>query len=407
MSALLHKLKVSSIPALLKDPGKHSDGGGLYLQVTKSGAASWVFQCSFPGRPVKWTAIGPYNVFSLAEARDRHHKLRQMRADGIDPIKARLNGSTAPVPVIPLANGTPLQPAGKPFGAAVAEYMAGKLTKWKGGARGSTYREYQATLTGERGAALAPLTLEQITPEVVTAFLAPLSAKGQREGRGRIAKVTEYMRTGIIDDAAPPVKHFKAMPYKDVPAFMATLRGEEYAESPAAKILQFTILTAARIGEVVGDKYGKPAMTWGEIECDVWTVPAARMKKGKEHRVPLSAAALALLGPPGDATANVFPVGMTPVDKLRRRLAPDVTTHGFRSSFKVWCQDNSVDDRLSEAALSHYEGGSYGAYARGDLFNRRRDLMEKWGVYVLAGAGVAAGGAATAVLRALPSKIFT
>ncbi len=384
MSSLLHQLKVSSVPALLKAPGKHSDGGGLYLQVAKSGAASWVFQCSFPGRPVKWMSIGPANVFSLFEARERHQKLRQMRADRKDPLIHWLNGSTAPVrsidpATVPLVPHT--APTGKPFGQAVAEYMAGKLAKWKGGARGSTYREYQATLTGERGAALAPLTLEQITPEVVTAFLAPLSAKGQREGRGRIAKVTEYMRTGIIDDAAPPVKHFKAMPYKDVPAFMATLRGEEYAESPAAKILQFTILTAARIGEVVGDKYGKPAMTWGEIEGDVWTVPAARMKKGKEHRVPLSAAALALLGPRGEATAKVFPVGLTPVDKLRRSLAPDVTTHGFRSSFKDWCGDESVDDRLSEAALSHYEGGTYGAYARGDLFNRRRDLMEKWAAF--------------------------
>jgi hypothetical protein len=380
MSSLLHQLKVSSIPALLKKPGKHRDGGGLYLQVARRDVASWVFQCSFPGRPVKWMSIGPYNVFSLAEARERHRKLRQMRADGIDPIKARLNGSTVPVsvPVIPLANGTPLLAAGKPFGVAVGEYMAGKLAKWKGGARGSTYREYQSTLTGERGAALAPLVFEQITPDVVSAFVAPLSAKDQRETRGRIGKVTEYMRTGVIDDAAPPVQHFKAMPYKDVPPFMATLRA---TEGPAARILAFTILTAARIGEVVGDKYGKPAMTWGEIEGDVWTVPAARMKKGKEHRVPLSAAAFAYLGPRGADGDKVFPVGMTPVDKLRRKLVPNATTHGFRSSFKDWCGDESVDDRLSEAALSHYEGGTYGAYARGDLFNRRRELMDKWAAF--------------------------
>lgn len=391
----IHRIKPAALPSLLKTPGKHPDGAGLYLQVARAGAASWTYQCSFRGQ-VKWMSIGPAATFTLAEAREEHHRLRRLRDRGIDPTtEARRNGHAVPVEVhsrhvvsasapISLTNGRsrqePTKATGLTFGEAVLAYIEEKSQAWKGGAKGATVRQWKTSLV-DRGGTLAPLLLHQITPDVVQAFLDPLSPVQKKRVRTQIASVTEYMRTGVVKKALPPIKHFAALPYAEVPALMMTLAA---TEGPAARILAFTILTAARIGEVVGDKNGKAALTWKEINGNMWTVPAARMKKGREHRVPLSAAALALLGPHGADDDSVFPVGITPTYKLAKRLAPKATIHGFRSSFKVWSQEtNAADDKLSEAALSHYEGGTYAAYARGDMFERRRELMDKWAAFCM------------------------
>lgn len=391
----IHKIKPASMPALLRTPGKHADGAGLYLQVCRRGTpgeplpASWVYQCSLKGQ-VRWCAIGPAVLFSLAEARDVHYEMRKLRAHGIDPIGYRkTNGHAALVPANePAPNGAPSQtplpatekPTGKTFGASILAYMDEKSPAWKGGAKGATYRQWKSSLV-THGGTLAPFTLGALTPAVVADFLAPMSAKQRKRVGSMIEPVLEYMRSGIVTRALPKVKHYDSMSYAELPAFMAALAA--YPNQDAARVVSFAILTCARIGEVIGDHNGKPALTWKEIEGDVWTVPAARMKKDKEHRVPLSAAARALLGDPRNPDDDVFPIRTsTPLDKLRARSGfSNFTIHGFRSSFKIWCQDNAIDDKLSEAALSHYEGGTYGAYARGDMFDRRRILMDRWAAF--------------------------
>jgi len=354
-----------------------ADGKSLKL-VVRRGYAFWIVGYRDPNVPSGFSSqcIGKYPELSPAAARREREAF----------MHNRRHAAPAPLTEIRQAITMPQRPTeakGATFGAAVRAYIEEKSQAWKGGARGATARQWTTSLV-THGGGLAPLTLNEITPDQVQAFLEPLSHVQKMRVRAQIDLVLEYMRTGIIKKARPPVQHFAAMNYADVPAFMATLTK---AGTPAARILAFTILTGARIGEVVGDKYGKAPTTWKEIEITngngcIWTVPAARMKKGKEHRVPLSAAALALLGPRGADDDKVFPVGLTSTDKLRRRLAPTATTHGFRTSFKVWCQDSAIDDRLSEAALSHYGGGSsYHSYARGDLFDRRRELMDKWAAF--------------------------
>ena len=352
-----------------------ADGKSLKL-VVRRGYGFWIVGYRDPSVPSGFSSqcIGKYPELSPAAARrEREAFMHNRRHAAPAPVTEILQAITMPQ--------RPTEVKGATFGAAVRAYIEEKSQAWKGGARGATARQWKTSLV-THGGDLAPLALNEITPDRVQLFLEPLSQVQKMRVRAQIDLVLEYMRTGIVKKARPPVQHFAAMNYADVPQFMATLAKEG---APAAKILAFTILTGARIGEVVGDKYGKPALTWKEITNGngyVWTVPASRMKKNKEHRVPLSAAALALLGPRGADDDKVFAVGMTTTDKLRRRLAPTVTIHGFRASFRTWCQDQSVDNMLAEAALSHYPGGaSYHSYARGDMFDRRRELMDKWAAF--------------------------
>ncbi len=181
------------------------------------------------------------------------------------------------------------------------------------------------------------------------------------------------------------VEHHAALPWQDAPAFMAALARRE---GVAARALAFAILTAARSGEVRG-------LAWAEVDLEtaVWTVPAARIKAGKEHRVPLTPAALALLPTLGEPGALVFPspakVGsplsdMTLAAVLKRMGRDDLTVHGFRSTFRDWAGEATAHPReVIEAALAHrLKDRAEAAYARGDLFAKRRRLMEDWAAYL-------------------------
>ena len=186
------------------------------------------------------------------------------------------------------------------------------------------------------------------------------------------------------------VEHHAALDWREAPAFMLELAGRE---GVAAKALAFTILTAARSGEV-------RSMTWGELDLEaaVWTVPAARMKAAKEHRVPLTPAALALLGGPGDRKALVFPSpmkasrplsDMTLSAVLRRMGRVELTVHGFRSTFRDWAGETTAHPReVIEAALAHrLKDKAEAAYARGDLFTKRRRLMDDWAAHLTSAGG--------------------
>jgi integrase len=182
------------------------------------------------------------------------------------------------------------------------------------------------------------------------------------------------------------VAHHAALPWQQAPDFLAVLAQRE---GVAAKALAFTILTAARSGEVRG-------MTWAELDLAtaVWTVPAGRIKAGKEHRVPLTAAARALLREPGDPAALVFPSpskaaaplsDMTLAAVLKRMKRDDLTVHGFRSTFRDWAGEATAHPReVIEAALAHrLKDKAEAAYARGDLFTKRRKLMEDWAAFLV------------------------
>jgi integrase len=263
--------------------------------------------------------------------------------------------------------------------------MTARAAVWKGGDKGATFYQWRKSLV-DRGGDLAGLTYAKITPERVNAFLEPLSVKEANRVRSEIDEVLKYMLTGQLQKVMPKVKHFASVAYDKVPAVMAALAEDD---TDASRVLRFIVLTAARVGEVNGDMYGKVPLKWREIAQNgdgwVWTCPAARMKNKRDHRVPLSATALALIGDKGADDDNVFPIhSSAPLNKLRERLHITETVHGFRSSFETWAvETGAADKQLAECALSHYPGDAttYGAYMRGDLFERRRKLMEEWAAY--------------------------
>lgn len=171
------------------------------------------------------------------------------------------------------------------------------------------------------------------------------------------------------------VEHHAALPYAEIGAFMAELRGRD---GVAARALEFVILTKARTGEVLGAR-------WAEIDLAgrLWTVPAARMKAGREHRVPLSEAAMALLARVEREGERVFPISNMAMSMLLRRMGRgELTVHGFRSTFRDWCAETGVDHDLAELALAHSVGSAVErAYLRSDMFQRRRQLTEAWAHY--------------------------
>lgn len=250
-----------------------------------------------------------------------------------------------------------------------------------------TLRDYASPIFGA-------LPVEAIDTALVMRVLEPIWATKSSTAsrvRGRIESILDWAKVrgyregenparwkGHLDHLLPArgkVKkalHHAALPYTEVPAFMARLRGEE---GVAAKALSFLILTAVRRGEVLGAR-------WGEIDlaAKVWTIPAKRMKAGREHRVPLSSEALAILQSMPPINDVVFPVSGEAMWKTLRSIEIDATAHGFRSSFRDWCgEETSFPREVAEAALAHLSGDSTErAYRRLDALEKRRELMEAW-----------------------------
>jgi integrase len=364
-------------------PGRHSDGAGLSLLVQASGGKSWVLRVQIDGRR-RDCGLGSYPSISLAEARDKARELRKAIKAGQDPRAKAAKVLT--------------------FKEAARRLIELKRPGWRNAKHAaqwtSTLSTYVYPTLGERdvrsvGTADVLAVLEPIwtaTPETasrirqrIEAVLDYASAVEAREGanparwRGHLANLLP--RPGKVR----AVRHHAALDWREAPAFWATLQKRE---GSAAHALAFAILTAARSGEVRG-------MTWDEIDPDsaVWTVPAARIKAGREHRVPLVPAALALLGDRGKAEALVFPspsrsrtmlsdMALTAV--LRRMGRGDLTVHGFRSTFRDWAGETSGHPReVIEQALAHrLKDKAEAAYARGDLFQKRRKLMTDWAAYL-------------------------
>ena len=386
----INRLSARAVSTATK-PGRHADGGNLYLRVDRSGAKRWVFFYRLNGRQ-REAGLGGSNYLSLARAREIAAGMRELLAQGLDPLDARLAGRVASA-------------ARVTFGAVADALLAAKAS----GLRNAKHRGQWAMTLKVYAAPLRPLPVAEVSTQDVLKVLQPLwQAKPETASRlrGRIEAVIDAARSaGHIDDRAtnparwaghlemllpPPGRlargHHRAMAYQDLPAFMKRLSGQD---SVGALALRFLILTAARTGEVLG-------AAWQEFDLEgkVWTVPASRMKAAREHRVPLSGPPIAILKKLGEVRSSgqfIFPgqkrgrpLSNMAFEMLLRRMAVDVTPHGFRSSFRDWAGDATAFPReLAEAALAHVIGDkAEQAYRRGDALEKRRALMDTWAAFV-------------------------
>lgn len=362
-------------------PGSHGDGRGLFLLVKRSGRRSWVLRFQMHGRR-RDLGLGAFPEVSLAMARARATEARRLIAEGEDPIAQRRQSKP------------------KTFKEAALELIESKRPGWKNAKHAA---QWTSTLDRYAFSSLGGLQVNKIVTADVVAVLNPIwSIKPETANRvrQRIEAVLDYASAlGIREGDNPArwrghldhllakptkvraVKHHAALPHADMADFMQDLAKRN---GVAAHALGFTILTAARSGETRG-------MTWGEVDLErkLWTIPASRMKAGREHRVPLSAAALAYLGYRRDDDALVFeseakpgkPISDMSMTAVLRRMGRDgITVHGFRSTFRDWAGETTGFAReVIEAALAHgIKDKAEAAYARSDLFDKRRDLMAAW-----------------------------
>jgi integrase len=360
-----------------KRPGLYGDGGGLSLQVTSATAKSWIFRYGN-----RYLGLGSAFTVSLQEARDLAHECRKLRQQGIDPIAIK-RAKAAQVKLEAAKAITFGQCATAFIDAHKAEWKNAKhLSQWT-----NTVQEYCGPIND--------LPVQQIDTALVLKVLQPIwntRTVTATRLRGRIESILDHAKvSGYRDGSNPAVwrghlehlladpskvtnkRNHAALAYSAVPAFMAKLRQQE---GIAARALEFAILTAGRTGEVVGAR-------WDEINLNdaVWVVPPERMKAGKEHRVPLSPAALAIIPAARRSGELVFPgSSQKALYNLLRRINPDVTTHGFRASFSTWAaEQTSVAREIVEAALAHaVENKVEAAYKRTDFFQKRRGLMDVW-----------------------------
>jgi len=387
----------------LTRPGRWSVGGtdGLALQVTPSGARSWVLRVAAGGRQ-REMGLGSFPTVPLAEARDKARQHRALVKQGIDPIASRRAASSA---------ASAERQAQKTFSEVAAQYIAQHEKSWK---NAKHQAQWAATLRTYVEPSIGRLLVGDIRAAHVIGVLEPIwttKTETATRVRSRIELVLDYAAArgyreglnparwkGNLDAALPnaskvaPVRHHAAVEVKEVVSFMKRLRSQD---GVGARALEFAVLTAARSGEVRGT-------TWSEVDLKaaLWTIPASRMKSGREHRVPLSKQAVKLLRSlPADRLPEdyVFPGMRGPLSDMSltavlRRMGVPATAHGFRSTFRDWVSEYTEHSgEVAEMALSHAIGDKVeAAYRRGDLLAKRVALMNDWAAY-LSGSLINAG----------------
>jgi integrase len=371
--------------------GRHGDGGGLYLVVDPSGARRWIVrvvvkgQRNAKGAPLRTDfGLGGADVVTLNQGRERALEYRRMAKQGLNP---RFNASRE----IP----TFLEVAG--------QVHIDRMPTWKNAKHGAqwinTLRDYAFPKIGR-------MPVDSIGQPEVLMCLSPIwtekhetarrlalrikivldvaKSKGFRSGEN---PVTEIHEAHVLPKVKAKPKHHNAMLWQDVPAFYADLKTRD---AMAAKALMFTCLTGSRTGEVLG-------MRWGEVDFDarLWTCPADRMKGGVVHRVPMTDEMLAIIEPLRSLQSDYVFEGqkrhkplsnMAMLMLLRRMQVEGVTVHGFRSTFRDWASEVANAPReVAEMSLAHKVGSDVErAYARSDLLEKRRMLMERWSGFVSA-----------------------
>jgi integrase len=392
-------------------PGKHSDGGGLYLIVAPAGAAKWVFRHSRGGQ-ARELGLGSARDVPLAEARRKAEHTRHALARGDNP-KSKPTipqavptfGEEADALIETMEAGWRNEKHRAQWAVTLGKvpYTASKVRTDK-----KLHAEHVKALTALRATPVDAITTADVLAVLKPLWLAAPETASRLRGRIEVviaAATAKGHRTGPnpaqwrnhLDRLLPRQGklsrgHHGALPFADVPAFIAKLRA---TPSVSALALEFTILTAARSGEVLGAR-------WGEIDLDakLWTIPAARMKAGREHRVPLAERAIEILRTAGllpggtDPAAMVFPgqkagrglSAMALAMVVRRHLGDtaNVTVHGFRSAFRDWAGEVTNFPRdVAEAALAHsLRDKVEAAYRRGDALEKRRSMMAAWAEFI-------------------------
>jgi integrase len=361
----------------------HADGGGLYLCVGGN-SRSWIFRYALNGRR-RDMGLGPVRLYSLQQARDMAIDLGRRLREGIDPIEQRRKGMAA------------RQTVRTTFGDVALAYMDAHKAEWAA----STLRQWNMSLRLHVLPAIGKLPVNEVDTDAVLRALRPTweknantgatirsrielvlglaAAKGLRQGDNP-ARWDGHLEFHLASPAkAATVKHREALPFVELPGFMRRLREIDNSKTAA---IEFAILTCARIGEVLG-------ATWHEIDfaAGLWIVPAERTKGRKEHRVPLPAAALAVLErmKRRNDTDYIFvgdkgkPMAGALIGQVLHKVHTSITVHGFRSTFRDWAAENSKDRDLAEMALSHVVGSHVErSYRRSDLIARRRELADAW-----------------------------
>lgn len=385
--------------------GRHADGGGLHLLVKDTGARSWVYRFMLKGksRDIGLGAAGPGGI-SLADARDLATALRLKVKSGIDPLEERQRAEAHAK-----AAEQSAKVAGISFKAMAETHIAANRDSWR---NAKHKQQWENTLQTYAYPVIGDLPVAEVDTPHVLKVLDPIWREVPETAsrlRGRIETVLDSAKARGYRHGENPARwrghlaqilpartklsrgHHKAMSYDAIPAFVEQLQGRE---AIAALALEFVILTAARTGEVI-------AADWSEVDLSkaLWTVPAERMKAGKEHRVPLSPRAVAILEetrqlggkylfPGGQSASKLSGMAMA---MLLRRMKQDVTVHGFRSAFRDWAAEcTGYSHEVAEMALAHTISSAVErAYRRGDLFDKRRRLMDEWATYCATGGGAA------------------
>jgi integrase len=387
----LSALKVARVT----QTGMHGDGAGLWLRVSEGGAKSWIFRFMLAGR-ARSMGLGSYPDVSLEEARENSAAARRCLRAGIDPILQRDENRLSEH--IRAAKSTTFQ-------KCADDYIAAHRVAWKNLKHCDQWTNTIATYCGP---IFGTLPVNEVDTALVMRALEPIwttKTETATRLRGRIECILDWATVRGFRQGENPARwkghlssllpksnkiartvHHAALPFKEIAAFLWTLREQD---GTGARALEFAILTACRSGEVRG-------ATWGEIDLiqRIWTIPADRMKAKREHRVPLSPAAMKLLRQMkiehkgGDlvfsgrsAERPLSDMSLTAV--LRRMKRGDLTVHGFRSTFRDWAAESTSYSRdVAEMALAHTVGDRVeAAYRRGDLFTKRGKMMNDWSRY--------------------------
>jgi integrase len=383
-AAMIEKLTRSQIKNA--KPGHHADGGGLYLKKREGGSGSWIFRYMRNGKET-WLGLGGLDTINATEAREQARQMRQMLLAGKDPAIERRERR---------AEQAKQHAATILFRDAWAEVVAARKAEWK---NSDSLRQWESSLASiDR--ALGDVPCHLIDANMVRSALESEWKRAQVTAdrtRGRIEAVLDWaaVHTGrtstpnparwkgnlqhVLRDTAE-VKHHEALPYDQLPDFMVRLRSRK---TPAARALEFMVLTAVRSGEALGAR-------WDEIKGNTWEIPASRMKEGRAHIVPLSPRAVEILSGMPRNSDYVFTssdgrragkqIGRDAFKDTLKALGLEATAHGFRSTFADWAADNTAyPQEVREQALSHAIPNKVeAAYRRGALLEKRRKLMGAW-----------------------------
>jgi integrase len=390
MSRVLHRLSDIAVRAK-KRPGYVADGGNLYLRVAPGGSKQWMFRFALRGR-TRDAGLGPYPTISLVQARQEAERLRRLVAAGVDPIEARNEEREA---------ARVAAAKGLTFAACAREFIASHEGGWRGPRTAKLWRAALAAHVypvfgnepvGDVDTTLVLRSLQPIWAEtpvmagrvrsMIETVLDSAKVRGLRDGQN------PAQWRGHLDHLLPSRRkvrreqHHPALPFAEIPAFMAELRATDHDLS--ARLLEFLILTASRSGEARGAR-------WDEIDFKqvMWVIPPERMKGEREHKVPLSPRAVVILKQMGEVRLSEFvfpgqsksrPISNIGMRRLLHKLRPGVTVHGFRSTFRDWAAEiTNFPNHVVEMALAHAVSDAVeAAYRRGDLLEKRRQLMEAW-----------------------------